>query len=83
MTNVGHAGTDKDLVDLGARHFGQGLDIIRVVWTGHDGLMNISEVNFNDGSILGVSITLEQQWILQPSLHRLDTAVESTHIRIT
>ena len=83
MTDVGHAGTDKDLIDLGACHFRQGLDVVRVIRARHDGLLDIGEVNFNDGCILGVSVTLEQLRILQPSLHGLDTAVDGTHVRIT
>jgi hypothetical protein len=76
VADVGHARTDEHFVDLGAGHFGQGLHVVRVVRAGHDRLVDVGQVDLDDGGVLGVGIRLQQLRVGQPGFHLLDAALQ-------
>ena len=83
VTNVGHTRTHEHFVDLVASHFRQQLHIIRVVRAGHDRFLDLVHVDFDDGGVLGIGITLEQLRIGDPGFHGLDTTLQRTLVLVT
>ena len=51
MPDIGHAGTDKHLVNVGACHIGQQLGVVRVVRAAQHRLFQFIEVNLDDGDL--------------------------------
>ena len=82
MTDIGHAGTDEDLVDLRSRHRGQRLDVVGVVRTGEQGFGNLVEIDLEHLVVLGVRVGLQQNRILQPFLHLPRTPFERARVAV-
>ena len=59
MTDVGHARANKDLFDDITRDFRQQLRIVWIVRATHDGLFDVGQINFNDLSVVRISIRLK------------------------
>src|SRR5690606_35148941 len=76
VADVGHAAADEYLVDLGAGHVGQGLDVVGVVRARHDGFVDVGQVDFDYGGVVGVGVRLQQLGIGQPGFHGLDAAAQ-------
>jgi hypothetical protein len=75
VADVGHARTDEGLVDLGAGHFGQELGVVRVVRAADDRLLDVGQVDLDDGGVLGVGVGFQQLRVGQPGLDLLDAAL--------
>src|SRR5690606_8234109 len=65
---------NEDFVDNGTGHVGKRFDVVGVVRAGNDRLVDVSQVDFDDGGVFGVGIGFEQLGISQPGFHGLDTA---------
>ena len=83
MTDVGHAGTDEDLVDLGAGHVGQGLDVVGIVGAGQQRLLDVGQVDVDHRRVFGVGVRFHQGRVGQPLLHALDAALQGLGVLIT
>ena len=80
MADVGHAGADEGLVDLGAGDLAEELGVVRVVRAADDGLLDLVEVDLDHGGVLGVLVGLQQLWVGQPGLDRGDAALQGTSV---
>ena len=68
MADIDHARADEGLVDPVPGHFGQRLDVVRVVGTGQEGLRDLGQVDLQDGGVSGVLVPLEEAPACQPCL---------------
>ena len=82
VADVGHARTDENFVDLVAGDFGQQLDVVRIVRAGQDRLGDFGQVDFDHGSVLGVSVGLEQRAVGDPLFHGVDAALQGAGIGV-
>ncbi len=82
MADVGHAGADKDLVDLVAGHLGQQLGVVRVVGAADDGLGDLVQVDLDHGVVVGVRVRFHQLRILQPGFHGLGATLQGAWITV-
>jgi hypothetical protein len=60
VTDVGHAGAEEHVVDLGAGDLGEELDVVRIIRAGQDRLGDLLEIDLDDRRVLGVLVGPEQ-----------------------
>src|SRR5690606_5145028 len=77
-----HAAADEDFVNGRAGHVGQGLDVVRVVRAGDDGLLDVGQVDLDHGRVFGVGVGFDQLRVRQPGLHVLDAARQRAGILV-
>jgi len=82
VTDVGHAGTDKHFVNVGACDIGQQLGVVRVIREAEHRLFEFSEVNLDNFGVLRVFIGFEQLGLVQPGLHFLDATLQGALVGI-
>ena len=83
MTNVGHAGSDKDLINLGTDHVRERLRIIGIVGAADDGFVDLVQIDLDHLGVLGILIGLEKGRIGKPGFHRPDSALEGAPVGIS
>jgi hypothetical protein len=57
VTDVSHARTDKDFVDLLALNGGQQTGVVRIVRCAENRLVDVGQVNFDDLGVLSVFVS--------------------------
>jgi hypothetical protein len=90
VADVGHAGAAHlptlDFVDLGAGDFGEDIDVVPLlanpVRAGQDRLGDFGQVDFDDRSVLGVGVSLEQRAVGDPVFHGVDAALQGAGIGV-
>ena len=82
MSDVGHARTDEDFVDLVTADFGQRLDIVRVIRACQQRLRDFIEIDLDDFGVFRVSIGFEQLRVLQPGFHRPDSTLQGAPVLV-
>ena len=82
MADVVHAAADEHFVDLGAGDIRQRLDVVGVVRAGHDGLVDVGQVDLDHGGVVGVGVRLQQLGIGQPGFHGFDAAAQRAFVFI-
>ena len=53
-----------------------------IVRAGHDRLVDVGQVDLDDGGVLGVRIGLQQLRVGEPRLHRLDAALQRARVGV-
>ncbi|OIQ79065.1 hypothetical protein GALL_392070 [mine drainage metagenome] len=82
MTDIGHAGADEHFIDGVAHHGGKRPDIVRIVWAGHQRLLDFVQVDFQHMGIFGVGVRLQQFRRTQPGAHGFDAAAQRAAILV-
>ena len=83
VADVGHARTDKHFVDFLASNAGQQTGVIRVVWRAEHRLLDVSQIDFDDVRVFGVSIGFHQLRVGYPGFHRLSATLKGTCVAVT
>ncbi len=83
MADVGHAATNKHFVNRCAGYIGHGFNVVRVVRAGHDGFVNVGQIDFNNGGVLCVGVGLQQLRVLKPGFHGLNASANGAFVFIT
>ena len=83
VANVGHAGTDKDFIDLLTLHVGQQTRIVRIVRRAEDRLFDIGQIDLDHRRIFCIRIAFQQLRIGQPFFHALNATLQRTTIAVT
>ena len=82
VTNVGHARTYENLIDLIARYFGQQPGIVWIVRAAHDGFVDVCQIDLDNCCVLGVGVSAHQRRIGQPCLHALNPTLQRAYIAV-
>ena len=81
VTNVGHARTYENLIDLIARYFGQQPGIVWIVRAAHDGFVDVCQIDLDNCGVLGVGISAHQEGLASHS-SMLDTTLQRAYIAV-
>ena len=76
MADVGHAGTEEDVLDRGAGNLGEDLDVVRIVRAGEDRLGDLGQIDLDDGGVLCVCICCQQFRSLEPLVDGIDPVLQ-------
>src|SRR5690606_33695974 len=82
VTDVGHARTDEDFVDLLAGNGGEQAGVVRVVRGAQNRFLDVGQIDFAHGGVLGVLVGFQQVRLGQPGFHRLGTTLQSARVAV-
>mmetsp|Transcript_12795 Transcript_12795/g.18345 ORF Transcript_12795/g.18345 Transcript_12795/m.18345 type:complete len:276 (-) Transcript_12795:136-963(-) len=83
MTNVSHATSNENFVNLIPSNLTQQGTCVRIIGQGQDGFLDLVHVDFNNLSILSIVISLHQMRIGQPIFHTSNTPLQGTRVTIS
>ena len=83
MADVGHAGSDEDLLNRIPSHFAEQLHVVWIVRAGHHRFGELVEVDVEHFGVVSISVSREQLRVGQPGFHFLDPSRQGAGIAVT